>query len=124
VVKNLWDINESLPLNGGASPARLIAIWETEEIFQARALVGNRPLGSASGVRRWPRGWNGGGEEGVMGEKGGVGWFGVKSRVASFRSLSCGFFPLFFPLPLSVSRSSVASLPRYFPEERARDAGG
>jgi len=58
-----------------------------------------------------------------MGEKGGVGWFGVKSRVASFRSLSCGFFPLFSPLPLSVSRSSVASLPRYFPEERARDAG-
>jgi hypothetical protein len=58
-----------------------------------------------------------------MGEKGGVGWFGVKSRVASFRSLSCGFFPLFFPLPLSVSCSSVASLPRYFPEERARDAG-
>jgi len=58
-----------------------------------------------------------------MGEKGGVGRFGVKSRVASFRSLSCGFFPLFFPLPLSVSCSSVASLPRYFPEERARDAG-
>ena len=56
-----------------------------------------------------------------MGEKGGVG-FGVKSR-ASFRSLFCGFFPLFFPLPLSVSCSSVASLPRYFPEERARDAG-
>jgi hypothetical protein len=45
-----------------------------------------------------------------MGEKGGVGWLGVKSRVASFRSLSCGFFPLFSPLPLSVP---VLQSPRF-----------
>lgn len=104
----------------GVSPVRLITIWETEEFFKH---VLSSALGSTSGVRRWPRGWNGGGEEGVMGEKGGVGRFGVKSRVVSFRSLSCGFFPLFSPLPLSVFCSSVALFPGNFPEERARDAG-
>jgi hypothetical protein len=45
VVKNLWDINEPLPLNGGVSPARLIAIWETEEIFKHVPLLAIGPLG-------------------------------------------------------------------------------